>query len=224
MTTPAPAVPEQESKEIRAEWRVFIPMATKLSQETLGDVFDGPYDKRKGDGMEGRSDVYIAVNPAIGLKRRGAKGRVELKLLTEDRKEGEEEDIKGIEHWKKFKIGKGLAEEESLAQVHTLLEAHGLIDSHVTSLLASEDGTKSVEVAKLRVGKVYEDHGVLVEDCLVEAEGKQYRSFAVEGNKEKVKAFLSSHAVGKKMYELAMTQKEAVLHGYPNFVCKCACL
>lgn len=63
-----------------------------------------------------------------------------------------------------------------------------------------------------------------MEDCLVEAEGKQYRSFAVEGSKEKVKAFLSSHAVGKKMYELAMTQKEAVLHGYPNFVCKCACL
>jgi len=57
MTTPAPAVLEQESKEIRAEWRVFIPVATKLSQETLGDVFDGPYDKRKGDGMEGRSDM-----------------------------------------------------------------------------------------------------------------------------------------------------------------------
>lgn len=50
---------------------------------------------------------YIAVNPAIGLKRRGAKGRVELKLLTEDRKEGEEEDIKGIEHWKKFKASDG---------------------------------------------------------------------------------------------------------------------
>jgi hypothetical protein len=105
---------------------------------------------------------YIAVNPAIGLKRRGAKGRVELKLLTEGGKE-EVEGIKGIEHWKKYKasccswmhqtfsfpqassaysqfssinlittftttlfqhqqIGKGLAEEESLAQVHTLLE------------------------------------------------------------------------------------------------------
>jgi hypothetical protein len=45
---------------------------------------------------------YIAVNPAIGLKRRGAKGRVELKVLTEEGKE-EEGDIKGIEQWKKYK-------------------------------------------------------------------------------------------------------------------------
>lgn len=52
MTTPAP-----EAKEARAEWRVFIPVATKLSKESLGDIFDGPYDKREGDGMEGRSDM-----------------------------------------------------------------------------------------------------------------------------------------------------------------------
>lgn len=156
------------------------------------------------------------MNPAIGLKRRGAKGRVELKVLMDEGKGEEDGDIKGIEHWKKYKasvrrchfsltlmtkyaditssfffstrplffltqIGKGLAEEESLAQVHTLLEVregkregtilnlcnshptsllffspslfpyqtHGLIDNHVTSLLASEDGTKSVEVAKV---------------------------------------------------------------------------
>jgi hypothetical protein len=57
MTTPAPVAPEPKSKEIRAEWRVFIPVATKLSKESLGDVFDGPYDKRKGDGMEGRRDM-----------------------------------------------------------------------------------------------------------------------------------------------------------------------
>jgi len=77
---------------------------------------------------------------------------------------------------------------------------------------------------KLRVEKAYDEHGVHAEDCLVEAEGKQYRSFAVEGTKEKVVAFLSSHAVGKKMYEQATTEKGAVLHGYPGFVCKCACL
>ena len=32
-------------------------MATKLSKDSLGDVFDGLYDKREGDGMEGRSDM-----------------------------------------------------------------------------------------------------------------------------------------------------------------------
>ena len=60
MTTPAPTIPtipEPEAKEARAEWRVFIPVATKLSKGALGDVFDGPYDKREGDGMEGRSDM-----------------------------------------------------------------------------------------------------------------------------------------------------------------------
>lgn len=46
---------------------------------------------------------YIAVNPAIGLKKRGAKGRVELKVLMEEGKEEEAGDIKGIEHWKKYK-------------------------------------------------------------------------------------------------------------------------
>ena len=118
---------------------------------------------------------YIAVNPAIGLKRRGAKGRVELKVLTEEGKE-EEGDIKGIEKWKKYKaswvvmcsislsllfslfsavdhltsfflflfllvnatqIGKGLAEEETLAQVHTLLEVRktkGERSSHTIEL------------------------------------------------------------------------------------------
>lgn len=79
-------------------------------------------------------------------------------------------------------------------------------------------------LTKLRVEKAYDEHGVHAEDCLVEAEGKQYRSFAVEGTKEKVVAFLSSHAVGKKMYEQATTEEGAVLHGYPGFVCKCACL
>ena len=57
MTTSAPTVPELEAKEARAEWRAFIPLATKLSKDSLGDVFDGLYDKREGDGMEGRSDM-----------------------------------------------------------------------------------------------------------------------------------------------------------------------
>lgn len=57
MATPASAVPEPEAKEARAEWRVFLPVATKLTSETLGDVFDGPCDKREGDGVEGRSDM-----------------------------------------------------------------------------------------------------------------------------------------------------------------------
>jgi hypothetical protein len=54
---------------------------------------------------------YLAVNPTIGLKRRGSKGRVELKVMTEG---GIAEDggIKGIEHWKKYKasvhIGAGI--------------------------------------------------------------------------------------------------------------------
>jgi hypothetical protein len=52
------------------------------------------------------------VNPAIGLKRRGAKGRVELKVLTEEGKE-EEGDIKGIEQWKKYKVS-GLVMIESM--------------------------------------------------------------------------------------------------------------
>ena len=64
-------------------------------------------------------------------------------------------------------MGTGLPEEESLAQVSSLLETHGLIDSHVTSLLASEDGTKSVEVAKIRVEKAYETEGVHTEETLV---------------------------------------------------------
>ena len=52
------------------------------------------------------------MNPAIGLKRRGAKGRVELKVLTEEGKE-EEGDIKGIEQWKKYKVS-GLVMIESM--------------------------------------------------------------------------------------------------------------
>ena len=46
------------------------------------------------------------------MKRRGAKGRVELKVLTEEGKE-EEGDIKGIEQWKKYKVS-GLVMIESM--------------------------------------------------------------------------------------------------------------
>ena len=120
------------------------------------------------------SDIYIAVNDDIGLKRRGTKGRVELKVntfkhththtthththttprslsllhthtytqvRTDIVKEG---GIKGIEHWRKYKIGKGLPEEETLVQLSQILLTHGLIDDHVTSLLAAEDGSKCI--------------------------------------------------------------------------------
>jgi hypothetical protein len=50
------------------------PPSTKHQQshthKALGSEFDGPYDLRVGDGVEGRSDVYTAVTEAIGLKRR----------------------------------------------------------------------------------------------------------------------------------------------------------
>jgi len=62
-TRMATAVPEP--MDALAEWRVFLPLPTKLTSAVLGDAFDGAYDKRKGDGMVGRRDVYVS-----GLKGR----------------------------------------------------------------------------------------------------------------------------------------------------------
>jgi len=72
------------------------------------------------------------------------------------------------------------------------------------------------------VDKAYDTEGVHVEDCLVEAEGKDYRSFAVEGKSDDVKRFLATHPVGQKLYAQATADVGAILHGYPGFVCKCA--
>jgi cytochrome b involved in lipid metabolism len=72
------------------------------------------------------------------------------------------------------------------------------------------------------VDKAYDTEGVHVEDCLVEAEGKDYRSFAVEGKPDDVKRFLATHPVGQKLYAQATADVGAILHGYPGFVCKCA--
>lgn len=66
--------------------------------------------------------------------------------------------------------------------------------------------------------KAYDTEGVHVEDCLVEAEGKDYRSFAVEGKPDDVKRFLATHPVGQKLYAQATADVGAILHGYPGFV------
>jgi hypothetical protein len=49
-----------EAKDPRAEWRVFVPVPSAiqsvafLGTDVLGGDYDGPYDKREGDGIEGR--------------------------------------------------------------------------------------------------------------------------------------------------------------------------
>jgi len=105
------------------------------------------------------------TNDAVGLKHRGKKGRLEVKLRTETISKEEGGGLRGMEKWVKYKLAKGtkgmsMAGDEfscmQLVELERVLREHSLFN--ITVHEALKEGVKEEQhVDKKRVVGTYTD-------------------------------------------------------------------
>ena len=265
-------MPPTTNDSALVEWRVFFP-STAIEGIPLPFFTYPPLlaslgaPPAQGGEVEERTDSYTAVtNEAVGLKHRGKKGRLEVKVRLAALAAQETGGVLGMEKWNKYKLGKGskgLPPDEvsslQLVELEHVLKSHRLFDERAYATLKAEEDDK-MHVDKKRVVGTYTDTvlveagggkadgtslatqlwqglglggagagggrvpiEVLVEDCMLDVRGLKgvkkspWRSFAVEGKKADVQAFLSGTKLGRWLYEGAQNER-AMLKGYPGFL------